>query len=72
MEEVKPEDKAAADKLQSMKGAQFDKAFLQHEKQDHAKMIQALKQQQESLEETDRRADGLIESIRDTLGGTPS
>ncbi|TLY37798.1 MAG: cell division protein ZapA [Nitrospirae bacterium] len=33
---------------------------------------QALKQQQESLEEADRRADGLIKSIKDTLGGSSS
>ncbi|MFL6301875.1 MAG: DUF4142 domain-containing protein [Terriglobales bacterium] len=55
-DEVKPEDKAAADKLQSMKGAQFDKAFMQHEKQDHAKLLSQLKQQQDQIQDPDLKS----------------
>ena len=38
---------------QKMKGAQFDKAFLQHERDDHAKLLKELQQQQDKIQDPD-------------------
>jgi putative membrane protein len=49
--EEKPDEQASKNKFQGMKGAQFDKAFLQHERDDHAKLLQQLKQQQDQIQD---------------------
>jgi len=51
-EEKSPEQSTKA-KFENMKGAQFDKAFLQHERDDHAKLLQQLQQQQDQVQDPD-------------------
>ena len=48
-----PTEESQKNKLESTKGAQFDKAFLQHEKDDHAKLLQDLKSQQDQIQDPD-------------------
>ena len=51
--EEKPDEQAAKAKFEKMKGAQFDKAFLQHERDDHAKLLKELQQQQDQVQDPD-------------------
>jgi putative membrane protein len=52
-DEAKPDEQSSKSKFENMKGAQFDKAFLQHERDDHAKLLQELKQQQDQIQDPD-------------------
>jgi putative membrane protein len=49
--EEKPDEQASKNKFEGMKGAQFDKAFLAHERDDHAKLLQQLKQEQDQIQD---------------------
>ena len=52
-DQEKPDEQAAKAKFEKMKGAQFDKAFLQHERDDHAKLLKELQQQQDQVQDPD-------------------
>jgi putative membrane protein len=51
--EEKPEEQSTKAKFEKMKGAQFDKAFLQHERDDHAKLLKELQGQQDQVQDPD-------------------
>jgi putative membrane protein len=55
-DEEKPDEQSAKSKFEKMKGAQFDKAFMQHEKDDHAKLLSQLKQQQDQIQDPDLKS----------------
>ena len=52
-DEERPPEQSTKSKFEQMKGAQFDKAFLQHEREDHAKLLKELQQQQETVQDPD-------------------
>src|SRR3954469_18140317 len=52
-DEAKPDEQSSKSKFENMKGAQFDKAFLQHERDDHAKLLKELQQQQDKIQDPD-------------------
>jgi len=52
-DQEKPDEQAAKAKFEKMKGAQFDKVFLQHERDDHAKLLKELQQQQDQVQDPD-------------------
>jgi putative membrane protein len=52
----KPAEQSTKSKLENVKGAQFDKAFMQHEKDDHAKLLSQLKQQQDQIQDPDLKS----------------
>jgi putative membrane protein len=51
--EEKPDEESMKSKFENMKGAQFDKAFLQHEHEDHTKLLKELKSQQDQIQDPD-------------------
>jgi putative membrane protein len=55
-DEPKPDEQSAMSKLEKTKGAQFDKAFLQHERDDHAKLLKQLQQQQDQVNDPDLKS----------------
>lgn len=55
-DEEKPAEQSTKSKLENVKGAQFDKAFMQHEKDDHAKLLSQLKQQQDQIQDPDMKS----------------
>lgn len=50
-DEEKPDEQSLKNKFEKMKGPQFDKAFLQHQRQDHAKLLQELKTEQDKVQD---------------------
>jgi putative membrane protein len=52
-DQEKPDEQSMKSKLEKTKGAQFDKAFLQHERDDHAKLLKELQQQQDQVQDPD-------------------
>src|SRR5437660_6506101 len=52
-DQEKPDGQSMKSKMEKMKGAQFDKAFMQREKDDHAKLLSELKQQQDQIQDPD-------------------
>ena len=48
-----PDEQSSKARFEKMKGAQFDKAFLQHERDDHAKLLKDLQQQQDKIQDPD-------------------
>jgi putative membrane protein len=52
-DQEKPDEQSMKTKMEKMKGAQFDKAFLQHERDDHAKLLKELQQQQDQVQDPD-------------------
>src|SRR5437879_6169384 len=52
-DQEKPDGQSMKSKLENTKGAQFDKAFLQHERDDHAKLLKELQQQQDQVQDPD-------------------
>ena len=48
-----PDEQSSKARFEKMKGAQFDKAFLQHERDDHAKLLKELQQQQDKIQDPD-------------------
>jgi len=52
-DQEKPPEQSMKSKMENMKGAQFDKAFLQHERDDHAKLLKELQQQQDQVQDPD-------------------
>jgi len=52
-DQEKPDEQYMKSKMETTKGAQFDKAFMQHEKDDHAKLLSELKQQQDQIQDPD-------------------
>jgi putative membrane protein len=55
-EQEKPDEQSMKTKMENMKGAQFDKAFMQHEKDDHAKLLKELKSQQDQVQDPDLKS----------------
>src|SRR3954469_3368409 len=55
-DQEKPDEQSMKSKLEKTKGAQFDKAFMQHEKDDHAKLLSELKQQQDQIQDPDLKS----------------
>ena len=55
-DQEKPDEQAMKSKLEKTKGAQFDKAFMQHEKDDHAKLLSQLKGQQDQIQDPDLKS----------------
>ena len=52
-DEEKPDEQSGKMKFEKMKGAQFDKAFLQHERDDHAKLLKELQAKQDQVKDPD-------------------
>jgi putative membrane protein len=52
-DQEKPDEQSMKTKMEKMKGPQFDKAFLQHEREDHAKLLKELQQQQDQVQDPD-------------------
>jgi putative membrane protein len=51
--EEKPDEQPVKNKFEKMKGPQFDKAFLQHERDDHAKLLKELQAQKDQVQDPD-------------------
>src|SRR4051812_15019340 len=77
-DQEKPDEQSMKTKMEKMKGAQFDKAFMQHEKDDHAKLLKELKSQQDQVQDPDLKSfiSQTITAVQQHLdavqGGKPS
>ncbi len=55
-DQEKPDEQSMKTKMENMKGAQFDKAFMQHEKDGHAKLLKELQSQQDQVQDPDLKS----------------
>jgi len=50
-DQEKPDEHAMKDKMEKTNGPQFDKTFLQHEREDHAKLLNELQQEKAQVQD---------------------